>query len=88
MSRLLCYLVEHNYYKKYRIKAGKSDRRTHAEAAGIDTRAIREGLAGFMTERVFLSRVELPPTLERIWKKDFRTPGKSTGEYLPRFALA
>jgi hypothetical protein len=41
-----------------------------------------------MTERVFLSRVELPPTLERIWKKDFRTPGKSTGEYLPRFALA
>ena len=87
MSRLLCYVVQHNYRKKYLIKAPVNDTRVHGEAAGIDDSSIRSGLASMMKDRVFLSRIRLPPTLERIWKKAYPTPGKTKPDYLPLFAL-
>jgi hypothetical protein len=87
MARLLCYLVEHNYEKRFLVKARKEDRRTHAEAAGIAKEAIDAGLAWLLRKRVFLTRIELPPTLERIWRKTIATPGKIEPNYLPRFAL-
>jgi len=88
MSRFLCYIAQHNWRKRFLIKARVGDARVHGEAAGIDPGLIRAALASMLRERVFLSRIRLPKTLERIWRKDFRTPGKGKPDYLPRFALA
>jgi len=88
MARLLCYIAHHNYLKRYLIKAKVSDIRVHGEAAGIDGRLIRARIASMLKDRVFLSRIRLPKTLERIWKREYRTPGKVKPEYLPRYALA
>jgi len=88
MARLLCYLVQHNYRKRFLIKAPASDARVHGEAAGIDPGRIRAAMASMLTDRVFLSRIQLPKTLQLIWRKAFRTPGKVSPDYLPLFALA
>jgi hypothetical protein len=37
--------------------------------------------------RVFLTRIKLPSTLDRIWKKRHVTPLKTKADYLPAFAL-
>lgn len=87
MSRLALYLVDHNYRKRYLIKAPPEDRRVHAEVAGIDRGLIERSLRRLFTGRVFLSRIRLPPTLERIWRKDFATPLKGRPERLPAYAF-
>ena len=87
MSRLALYLVHHNYRKKYLIKARVDDRRVHGEVAGIDCELIEASLEAMFRERVFLSRMSLPGTLERIWRKDFTTPLADAPEYVPAFAL-
>jgi transposase-like protein len=88
LSRLACYLVEHNYRKRYLVKAPVGDLRTHAEAAGIGRERIDEALAGMYSRRAFLTRTSLSPTLERIWRKSSPTPLKAGKDYLPAFALA
>jgi len=88
MARLICYVVQHNYRKKYLIKSSVRDTRVHGEVAGIEPDLIRSGVEAMFVERSFLSRIRLPPTLLRIWMKSFITPGKSRPEYLPQFALA
>lgn len=88
LARLLCYLVQHNYRKRFLIKAPVWDERCHAEAAGIGKELVRLGLESMLTRRAFLSRLRLPPTLERIWRKGYPTPGKESPDYLPRYALA
>jgi len=87
MGRLICYVVQHNYRKRYLIKAGVKDRRVHGEVAGIGRDRIEGALREMFSRRVFLTRIELPPTLERIWKKGYVTPLKAGPEYLPAFAL-
>jgi hypothetical protein len=87
MGRFLCYIVQHNYRKKYLIKAPVSDHRLHAEVAGIAKAAVSECFESMLKERAFLSRLQLPPTLERIWRKAYPTPGKAMPDYLPRYAL-
>jgi transposase-like protein len=86
MTRLALYLVDHNYRKKYLIKAPTEDRRVHGEVAGIDRDLIDKGIASMFRERAFLSRIRLPGTLVRIWKKAFVTPFKTKADYLPGFA--
>jgi len=88
MTRLMCYIVQHNYRKKYLIKSSVRDTRVHGEAAGIEAGLIKSGVEAMFVERSFLSRIHLPPTLLRIWMKGFATPGKTSPEYLPKFALA
>jgi hypothetical protein len=87
MSRLMCYIVQHNYRKRYSIKAPRGRDEVHGEIAGIGKEQIEKGLRTMFTEREFLTRIRLPPILERIWKKEFITPMKETSEYLPRFAF-
>ena len=87
MSRLALYLVHHNYRKKYLIKARVDDRRVHGEVAGIDRELIEASLEAMFRERVFLSRMSLAGTLERIWRKDFTTPLADAPEYVPAYAL-
>lgn len=88
MNRLALYLFDHNYRKRFSIKAPPRDCRTHALVAGIDPELIRTGLLHFFTLRAFRSRVDLPPLLDRIWMKQYRTPLKSSPDYLPAFAAA
>ncbi|MBL8967963.1 MAG: hypothetical protein JNG85_13225, partial [Spirochaetaceae bacterium] len=87
MARLACYLVHHNYRKRFLIKARVEDGRVHGEVAGIDRGRIDGALVGMFERRVFLSRIKLPATLEKIWRKAFVTPLKMRPEHLPRFAF-
>ncbi len=87
MSRLLCYLVQHNYRKRFLIKAPVGEDAVHAQMAGIGKELLERRLEAMFTKRAFLTRMYLPATLERIWRKAFMTPLKTKAEYLPAFAL-
>jgi hypothetical protein len=90
MSRLSVYAVYHNYEKRFLIKAPKGDRRTHAEAAGIEGKVIEGARRAFFGMRAFLSRLDLDAMDEALWKKEIYRPerGKVVGGRLPRFAFA
>jgi len=90
LTRLICYLVHHNYWKRYLIKARPSDTRTHGTCAGIPPDEQRRGILTLFSQRAFLSREDwlFSPTLRRIWLKQDPTPGKQKPDYLPRFAWA
>ena len=88
MARLVLYLINHNYLKRYSIKASIRDRRVHGEMAGIEKAEILEGIRRMFKERAFFSRLTLTATLERIWKKNVMTPFQKKPNYLPKFALA
>lgn len=88
MSRLSLYLIAHNYLKKFRIKARVEDTRVHAEAAGLHPELLEPRLRALFESRTFLSRIGLPPTLLRIWRKDFVTPLLESPRSLPAYALA
>ncbi len=87
MARLACYLIHHNYRKRYSAKAPVWDRRVHADVAGIAREEVDRAVEDMFSRRDFLSRISLPRTLERIWKRQFMTPLKTKPEYLPAFAL-
>jgi hypothetical protein len=87
MSRLLCYIVHHNYRKRYLVRAPIQRDETHAEIAGISREEIEMGLVRMFREREFLSRIRLPPTIEKIWGKTYPTPLKIGENRLPRFAF-
>jgi len=87
MSRLACYLVQHNYRKRFLIKAPVGDERVHGEMAGIGRELIDQALETMFTRRAFLSRITLPETFKRIWMKTIPTPLKTKRDYLPAFAL-
>lgn len=87
MERLACYLVQHDYRKKFLVKAPVHDTRVHAEAAGIPRDMVDGELFRMFRYRAFLSRMDLPRTLSKIWCKAFVTPLKEARDYLPRFAL-
>jgi len=88
MSRLMCYLVHHNYRKRYRIGGRADQDQVHVEAAGISRRRIEEGLSEMFSRRAFLSRTRLTESQRRIWVKGYPTPLRSGPEYLPRYAAA
>lgn len=90
LSRLVCYLIYHNYWKKYLIKAPVEDTRTHGACAGIPPDEQRRGMVKLFSERAFFSRDSwlFSSTLRRIWMKEDQTPGKKAPECLPRFAWA
>jgi hypothetical protein len=87
MARLACYVVHHNYRKRYLIKAPVGDERVHAEVAGIDRGRVDRAIREMFSRRVFLTRIKLAATLDRIWRKSYPTPLKTKAEYLPAFAF-
>jgi hypothetical protein len=87
MSRLLCYLVRHNFVKSYAIKARAEDQRVHGEVAGIVRSLIDRRMEAAYVRRSFLTRLTLPSTLEKIWRKSFSTPLKLKPDYLPAYAM-
>lgn len=89
LARLSCYLVHHNYMKKYLIDAPGRDDRKHGEVAGIPRREMEREVLRMFEAREFLTKLGgvLSGPLEKIWRKEGKTPGKERVEYLPKFAL-
>jgi hypothetical protein len=87
LCRLAAYLFHHNYIKRFSIKAPCSDRTLHGEAAGIPGPSIDRELSSVFSERRFLTRLKLSPTLERIWTKRSPSPLKKNADYVPGYAL-
>ena len=88
MCRLMCYLIHHNYRKKFRIGGRVGSEGVHGEAAGIPGPRIEGGLARMFRQRAFLSRTRLSESQRRIWMKEYPTPLKNRPEYLPAYACA
>jgi len=55
--------------------------------AGASVLEAAASLEEMFRARFSLSRTRLPTTLERIWKKAYKTPLVDVPEYLPAFAL-
>jgi len=87
-SRLWCYLVHHNYRKRFRIRGRVDQDRVHGEEAGIPRAQIESGLDWMFSRRVFLSRTHLTEAQRKIWMKEYPTPLKSEPDYIPRYAAA
>ncbi|MDD3981279.1 MAG: hypothetical protein PHT55_03650 [Spirochaetales bacterium] len=87
LSRLVCYLVYHNYWKKYLIKSQVLDTRTHGECAGVPLKEQQRGMIKLFLERAIYTRESwmYSPTLRRVWMKEDPTPGKQGFEHLARF---
>lgn len=88
LTRLWCYLMHHNYRKRYRIGGTVHQDQVHGEEAGIPRRQIEAGLAEMFSQRAFLSRTHLTACQRKIWVKGYPTPLKSAPDYLPRYAAA
>jgi len=87
LCRLAVYLFHHNYFKRFCINAPSIDGTLHAEVAGIPRASIDKERSGFFSERQFLSRVKLTPTLDRIWAKKSPSPLKRRPEHVPCYVL-
>jgi len=87
LMRMRLYQIYHNYQKRYRIRPLWLPF-THAEAAGIPSFKIGEGLKGYYTDRPFLSKLRLNDEETRVWMKGHRTPLKDKKDYVPKYALA
>ncbi len=87
LMRMAVYLGWHNYEKRYSVKAGIRDRATHAERAGIPSEETRSVRKSMFERRIFLSLAGLAGLEERLWMKQFPTPGWKKTPYLPDFAF-
>ena len=61
---------------------------THAQAAGVPSFKIRDGIKGYYTDRPFLSKLSLNDEEIKVWMKAHHTPLKERKEYIPKYALA
>ena len=71
-ARMWIYLMDHNYYKRYRLAPPSPI--THAEAAGVNSRELRRRRRMWLTRRAFLSRTPLTHTQRRVWMGMLCTP--------------
>jgi transposase-like protein len=88
LSRFACHMAYHNYQKPYRVESLQIDDSVHAEVAGIDRRLIEAQLAGFYTDRPFISQHKISDETTRIWLKRAPTPLKKKPDRLPAYASA
>ena len=90
VTRMYAYLVWHNYKKRYLIKWPVHRNETHAEIAGIACERINNLRAKMFRDRYFLSRLELLPIDERVWRKDIYEPQSHIPRRptLPKYAVA
>lgn len=86
LSRLLCYLLYHNYQKPFRIYWGALRLPPHAVVAGIPSETFNKKLETVYRERFFLTHEPLTPLWEAIWFRRYKTPLKKKEEYLPKYA--
>jgi hypothetical protein len=83
MERMYVYAGYHNFMKPFRIR--QRDARTHAEVAGYDTKLIRFYLEMIFTRRFFYSKVAFNASEWHVWLRAYRTPFRSSYQYLPGY---
>jgi transposase-like protein len=88
MERLAVFAFNHNFLKRYRIRAPRNDSRTHASVAGIDASVVRKTCARIYSAREFLSRVPFTRDPALIWLRMYQTPLRDTPSYLPAYLTA
>lgn len=84
LSRLIIYLVYHNYFKPYRIKR-RTSYSTHARAAGIMEYLVNRFKSGFFSSRVFVRHCVMDETAKKFWYRLFKTPLKQSTEAIPQY---
>ncbi len=89
VARMWVYLLWHNIDKPYRISPQASI--SHAEAAGIQARAVRRQRRAMLRQRAFLTRSPLSETQRRDWLQLLWTPERENRRNLrltPCYAAA
>jgi len=71
-ARLWIYLMDHNYYKPYRIAPPATI--THAEAAGVSSKKLWRVRREWLTQRAFFNRTPLTHTQRMVWMGMIPTP--------------
>ena len=71
-ARMWIYMVNHNYYKRYRI--APESWVTHAEVAGVVPEELRRVRRRMLTRRAFLSRTRLDHGQRMVWMGMVPTP--------------
>jgi len=85
MNRLLIYLVYHNLKMPNRVRKEDSDRRVHAEVAGVSKESIDGEWRDVFKARRFLSHHSIPEFWREIWFGLLRTPLDLRGGYRPKY---
>jgi hypothetical protein len=86
LDRMVIYLTYHNLKKPFREVKG--DFRSHAEVAGMCASEVGSICYGMFTRRAFYSKVKPEGRYKKMWLRQYVTPLKEGGEYLPRHAAA
>jgi transposase-like protein len=88
VERMCVYSTIHNFFKDYRINPGKSEYRTHADAAGIPREFYGPLLKKFTTWRFFYSHLKLNLHQELVWRRGYGSPLKRKSQALPAYVFA
>lgn len=88
VSRMMVYIMHHNFFKPYRLNGGRSCQCSHAEAAGIKRELYKKLIAHIFTKRFFISQYELRGNNEMTWCRGYQTPLKYVSDISPAYALA
>jgi hypothetical protein len=87
VERMCVYNTIHNFFKAYRINPGKSEYRTHADAAGIPRELYGPLLKKFATQRFFYSHLTLNLHQELVWCRGYASPLKRKSQALPVYVF-
>ncbi|NQT59163.1 MAG: hypothetical protein HQ557_09295 [Bacteroidetes bacterium] len=85
---MIIYKHYHNFRKLHRQNSAKSERKTHAEAAGLNRKSVQKAMAGVYSRRAFFSHSILDKFSIKIWFLLNKTPEKETIKQLPVFVSA
>jgi hypothetical protein len=88
LARVALYMATHNFFKPRSItdKAAQTAER-HYEDLGVSQQKLRFWKELFSTERLFLSKVQLPEYFLKVWTRKTETPFGENWYPLPKFAL-
>ena len=86
LSRLWIFLLEHNYFKQFRIARREYEGVSHGDIAGIHTDDITRSRGDIFTRRAFLGLSKVTGYLKEHWLRSIKNPLKKKDEYLPAYA--
>jgi transposase-like protein len=81
LARIFCYAFFHNYSRTFRV-ANNFVR--DARTVEFGKKRISDLIESW---RIFLSHVNLQPVMEKVWRRSFPSPLKTTPEYLPAYVV-
>ena len=88
VSRMMVYMLYHNFFKPFRLNRREQTPASHAEAAGIAPERYKNIISHIFRKRFFLSHYRLSGNNELTWHRAYQTPLKSVCDFLPAYILA